>query len=184
VLEAQQRVAAAQEKLTKLQADWAAAEPVIAEAQKRLDEANAALKQTQQGATGNGGWTWPTYGVLTSGYGKRNLKVNAYHDGLDIANEENTPIGAARAGVVAEAGWCKGYGFCVKINHGSGFTSEYGHLASEPLVKAGEQVAAGTIIGLMGTTYDESHGGYSTGVHLHFTIRSNGHAVDPLSYLP
>ncbi len=83
-----------------------------------------------------------------------------------------------------ETGWCSGYGYCVKLDHGGGFTSEYGHLDGEPPVQLGQQVSAGTIIGLMGTTYDLEGGAYSTGVHLHFTIKRNGAPVDPLKYLP
>ncbi len=83
-----------------------------------------------------------------------------------------------------EAGWCKGYGYCVKIAHGEGFHTEYGHLDSAPVVQAGQKVSAGTLIGRMGTTYDAEHGGYSTGVHLHFTVKQNGVAVDPLRFLP
>jgi murein DD-endopeptidase MepM/ murein hydrolase activator NlpD len=103
---------------------------------------------------------------------------------VDIANARGTPIGAARDGVVTEAGWCAGYGYCVKPRHADGLTSEYGHLAGPPPVKVGDGVSAGTIIGAMGTTYDAAGGGFSTGVHLHFTIRSGGVAVDPLAYLP
>ncbi len=184
VAQAQQRMQDAQAKFDAVKADWAVAGPLIAGAQKRVDVAQTALKQARQNAVGKGGWTWPSFGTLSSGFGKRNLKVNSYHNGIDIANVKNTPIGAARAGVVTEAGWCKGYGFCVKIDHGGGFTAEYGHMASAPLVKAGDPIEAGTIVGLMGTTYDEEHGGYSTGVHLHLTIRRNGVSVDPLLYLP
>ncbi len=127
---------------------------------------------------------WPTFGVITSGFGLRDMVVGHFHNGVDIANAQATPIGAARDGVVTEAGWCAGYGYCVKISHAGGFSTEYGHLAAPPLVKAGQTVQAGTVIGLMGTTYDAAHGGFSTGVHLHFTLRLDGTAIDPLLYLP
>ncbi len=126
-------------------------------------------------------WVWPTRGVLTSPFGQR---WGALHNGLDIANQAWTPIVAARAGRVHEAGWCSGYGYCVKIQHGDGIETIYGHLVTKPKVRAGDEVAAGQFIGSMGSTYDASGGGYSTGVHLHFTIKVNGRAVNPLNYLP
>jgi murein DD-endopeptidase MepM/ murein hydrolase activator NlpD len=127
---------------------------------------------------------WPTVGDLTSGFGYRNFRVGTFHNGIDIANRKNTPIRAARGGRVVAAGWCSGYGYCVKINHGDGFLTEYGHLASRPNVRNGQQVNAGDRIGLMGSTYDAKGGGYSTGVHLHFTVKLNGKAVNPMRYLP
>jgi murein DD-endopeptidase MepM/ murein hydrolase activator NlpD len=126
-------------------------------------------------------WVWPTRGRLTSGYGWR---WGSLHNGVDIANAKWTPIIAARAGTVIEAGWCSGYGYCVKINHGDGFVSEYGHMAARPNVRVGHRVVAGTRIGSMGSTYDRRGGGYSTGVHLHFTLKRYGRTLNPLKYLP
>lgn len=126
-------------------------------------------------------WVWPTWGTLTSSFGAR---WGAFHNGIDIANRAWTPIVAARAGRVIEAGWCSGYGYCVKISHGGGVQTIYGHLIARPNVSAGEEVAAGQRIGSMGSTYDRAGGGYSTGVHLHFTVLVNGRAVNPLSMLP
>jgi murein DD-endopeptidase MepM/ murein hydrolase activator NlpD len=107
-----------------------------------------------------------------------------FHDGLDIANDAGTKIYSARAGQVFEAGWCRGFGYCVKIDHGDGMTSIYGHLLKRPPVHSGDTVSAGDLIGSMGSTFDASGGGYSTGVHLHFTIKVNGKAVNPLKFLP
>ena len=129
-------------------------------------------------------WVWPTSGDLTSGFGYRNMRVGRFHNGIDIANKKGTPIRAARAGTIVEAGWCSGYGYCVKINHPNGFRTEYGHMAWKPPVRAGQTVDAGDLIGYMGTTYDRKGGGYSTGVHLHFTVKQGGKAVNPLRYLP
>jgi murein DD-endopeptidase MepM/ murein hydrolase activator NlpD len=72
----------------------------------------------------------------------------------------------------------------VKINHGGGVTTIYGHMLKRPSVSAGEYVEAGDTIGLMGSTYDRAGGGYSTGVHLHFTVKIDGKAVNPMKYLP
>ena len=126
-------------------------------------------------------WVWPSRGVLTSRYGPR---WGGFHNGIDIASSAWTPIVAARTGQVREAGWCSGYGYCVKLSHGGGVETIYGHLITMPVVRAGQQVTVGELIGHMGSTYDRSGGGYSTGVHLHFTILVNGRAVDPLRFLP
>lgn len=126
-------------------------------------------------------WVWPAHGAFTSGFGPR---WGGFHNGIDIANGAGTPIMAARAGRVIEAGWCSGYGYCVKMSHEGGIGTVYGHLLSHPVVSAGELVKAGEVIGYMGSTYDARGGGYSTGVHLHFTVTVNGRAVNPLNFLP
>lgn len=126
-------------------------------------------------------WVWPARGSISSRYGPR---WGGFHNGLDIANRAWTPIVAARAGTVSEAGWCSGYGYCVRLRHGGGVETIYGHLIARPVVRRGDEVAAGELIGHMGSTYDRAGGGYSTGVHLHFTVNVNGRAVDPLRFLP
>jgi murein DD-endopeptidase MepM/ murein hydrolase activator NlpD len=126
-------------------------------------------------------WVWPTYGSITSRFGPR---WGAFHYGLDIANRSWTPIYAARAGWVKEAGWCRGYGYCVKLVHDGGLETIYGHLIERPAVSSGETVTVGQTIGAMGATYDAAGGGYATGVHLHFEVRLNGRPVDPLKFLP
>lgn len=129
-------------------------------------------------------WVWPTTGDITSPFGYRSFSVSPFHNGLDIANAKNTLIRAARAGRVIQAGWCSGYGYCVMIDHGDGYVTEYGHMAAMPNVRTGQYVNAGDRIGLMGSTYDRAGGGYSTGNHLHFTIKLSGKAVNPMRYLP
>jgi len=129
-------------------------------------------------------WVWPTRGAITSPFGWRLAPFRSFHDGVDIANAAGTRIYAARSGLVFEAGWCSGFGYCVKIDHGDGVTTIYGHMLKKPPVAAGNSVEAGDLIGYMGSTYDRSGGGFSTGVHLHFTIKVNGKAVNPLKFLP
>ncbi len=130
-------------------------------------------------------WVWPAVGNLTSTYGWRKLggKSNL-HNGIDIANRQGTLIAAIRSGTVVQAGWCSGYGYCVIIDHGDGFTSEYGHMMSAPPVVNGQSVRAGQLIGYMGSTFDRAGGGYSTGTHVHLTLRRYGATVNPLAYLP
>lgn len=129
-------------------------------------------------------WVWPAHGSITSQFGWRSAPFRSFHDGLDIANAAWTKIYAARRGEVYESGWCSGFGYCVKIDHGDGITTIYGHMIKKPPVKVGTMVEAGDLIGYMGSTYDRSGGGYSTGVHLHFTVKINGKAVNPMKFLP
>ena len=129
-------------------------------------------------------WVWPTTGQLTSGFGWRSNPFYSFHNGIDFANKAGTGIYAARYGRVFEGGWCSGYGWCVKIDHGNGVQSVYGHMLKKPPVRPGDVVDMGDFIGLMGSSYDAAGGGYSTGVHLHFTIKVGGKAVDPMKYLP
>jgi murein DD-endopeptidase MepM/ murein hydrolase activator NlpD len=148
------------------------------------DTALAALEETTDFPALPPRWIWPTRGSLSSSFGWRRVPYRSFHDGLDIANAAGTRIYAARAGKVFEAGWCSGFGYCVKIDHGEGIVTIYGHMLKRPPVKAGEAVEAGDLIGYMGSTYDRRGGGYSTGVHLHFTVKINGKAVNPLKFLP
>ena len=86
------------------------------------------------------------------------------------------PARSAGAGTVVSAGWSGGYGRMVEIDHGGGFTTRYAHL-SRIIVREGQRVAAGEIVGEVGTT------GRSTGPHLHYEVRRNGDALDPLRLL-
>ncbi|MBJ7455611.1 MAG: M23 family metallopeptidase [Thermoleophilia bacterium] len=98
------------------------------------------------------------------------------HEGIDIAGASGTPIAAAAAGTVIVAGWSGGYGNLVVIDHGNGISTAYAHNSSIA-VSVGQSVGQGTVVSGMGTT------GHSTGVHLHFEVRVNGSAVNPLGYL-
>jgi murein DD-endopeptidase MepM/ murein hydrolase activator NlpD len=98
------------------------------------------------------------------------------HPGLDIAVAENSYIRAAGAGIVRAADEDSIYGRHVIISHGGGLETLYGH-ASRILVRQGDRVAANELIGLTGST------GQSTGPHLHFEVRRDGQAVDPLLFV-
>ncbi len=124
-----------------------------------------------QGASG--GWIWPVTGTLTSPFGYRWGRM---HEGVDISVPEGTPIRAAKPGNVILAAYTGGYGNYTCVDHGGGLSSCYAHQASYA-VSPGDQVAQGEVIGYSGNT------GSSTGPHLHFEIRVNGSAVDPLGYL-
>ena len=123
---------------------------------------------------------WPTDGgVISSYYGGRTGPINGgfdWHPGLDIAVDIGTPVYAAAMGTVDMAGWNGGYGQFVKIRHGNGYESAYGHM-SGIAVSTGQQVRKGEIIGFVGST------GYSTGPHLHFEVFVDGENIDPLYML-
>jgi septal ring factor EnvC (AmiA/AmiB activator) len=122
----------------------------------------------------NGSLLWPVNGVLTSPFGWRWGRM---HNGIDIGASTGTAIKAADGGYVFYAGWMGGYGNVVLIDHGGGMTTLYAH-QSQIQASVGQTVARGQVVGLVGST------GQSTGPHLHFEVRINGAAVNPLSYLP
>jgi murein DD-endopeptidase MepM/ murein hydrolase activator NlpD len=140
------------------------------------DRQAAANGQVQAASFGALSWLWPLNGVITSGFGMRAFKVfgSGRHDGVDIAAPIGTQVKAARAGVVTEArfDYRNGWGGTVVMDHGGGWTSRYSHF-SKLLVKPGQRVAAGTSIGLVGST------GISTGPHLDYRVYQNGKALDP-----
>ena len=116
----------------------------------------------------------PVSGTISSRYGTR---WGSVHKGLDIAAPKGTPVKAAAAGTVTQAGWNSGgYGYLVVISHGNGVETYYGHNSAIAVTK-GETVSAGEVISYVGST------GQSTGNHLHFEIRVNGQAQNPQNYL-
>ena len=123
---------------------------------------------------GNLNFAWPIDGWVSSKFGNRD---GAMHYGLDIAAVTGTPIYAAEAGTVTYSAEMGTYGLLVIIDHGNGFTTRYAH-CSKLLVSVGDTVKESTKIALCGNT------GNSRGAHLHFEVRYNGTAYDPLEYLP
>jgi murein DD-endopeptidase MepM/ murein hydrolase activator NlpD len=136
--------------------------------------APAAAANAAPARVGGSGVAWPTNGSVTSGFGYR---WGSLHAGIDIANGVGTPIRAAKGGTVILSGWNGGYGNCIVIDHGGGFSTLYGHM-TRLRVSEGARVGQGDLIGDMGST------GNSTGSHLHFETRVNGSARDPNGYLP
>lgn len=123
---------------------------------------------------------WPADGTMTSGFGWRRSPFGRtwrFHSGLDIAGRRGTPVYAAAPGRVIVAGYNSGYGRMVEIDHGFGISTVYGHCNSLKVSK-GDQVEAGQLVSTIGST------GRSTGPHLHFEVRLDGHPVDPIDYLP
>jgi len=107
------------------------------------------------------------------------LRIVCPHQGIDYSARSGTPVSAIGDGVVAQAGWSGGYGRLVEISHGNGYRSRYGHLSRFGKgVRTGARVGQGQTIGYVGST------GVSTGPHLHFEVRLNGVARNPLRIIP
>lgn len=115
----------------------------------------------------------------TSGFGGRNDpfgRGHRNHEGQDLAGAYGAPILATADGVITYAGWESGYGRLVKIKHAFGLETRYGHL-SQIRVSVGDRVSRGDRIGDMGNS------GRSTGTHLHYEIRVDGNAVNPMTFI-
>lgn len=177
-------VAARREKSATLASIESDRESTLAEIDA-LEQQSAALaariREAQQRAStpatvapsGSGMLGWPVSGPVTSSYG---VRWGRMHEGIDIAVGEGTPVHAAAAGTVIYAGWMGGYGNLVVVDHGNGLSTAYAHNSSLA-VAVGQSVAAGGVVSYSGNT------GNSTGPHVHFEVRMNGSAVDPLGYL-
>ena len=125
-------------------------------------------------------WVKPCkYKRVSSVYGWRNHPVYGYrkfHYGIDLAASKGTPIVASRAGKVTKATYDNSAGYFVTIDHGDGFSTKYLHM-THYIVKKGDYVSAGQVIGYVGST------GASTGPHLHFGILYKGEYVNPANYI-
>lgn len=120
----------------------------------------------------------PVAGRIGSGFGMRFhpiLRINRMHAGVDFPAPTGTPIRAAEDGVVVAASFGRGYGNRVTIDHGGGLATVYAH-CSRMYVRRGQTVRRGQVIAAVGST------GLSTGPHLHFEVRVNGRAVNPMGY--
>ncbi|UFU14540.1 peptidoglycan DD-metalloendopeptidase family protein [Curtobacterium sp. C1] len=136
------------------------------------------------GSVGSGsgtGWVRPAGGYVISPYGYRVHPITGRvtkHDGLDLTSGCSTAIVAASAGTVDYVGWYGGYGNYVRINHGGGVKTAYGHIVNGGFrVSQGQQVSAGQLIALVGST------GNSTGCHLHYEVHINGATTDPAPFM-
>jgi murein DD-endopeptidase MepM/ murein hydrolase activator NlpD len=141
------------------------------------------IRSSQAGSSGStggssgsgassGGLAWPVSGPVVSGFGPRWGRM---HEGIDIAVPNGTAVHAAAAGTIIYAGGMGGYGNIVVIDHGNGLATAYAHLSA--IWVGGGSVTQGQSIAASGCT------GHCLGPHLHFEVRVNGGAVDPLGYL-
>ena len=185
----------ANEQTTKAEGDKLAAERKKADAavDQWYKDYYASLKKNNGGSSGGSGgyvskgnfmWPVPSCTNITSGYGGRNIGYGGeFHKGIDISRGGiyGAPIVAADSGRVIQAGYGNygtgygGYGYVVAIDHGGGYSTLYGHMSSVAVSK-GQQVTKGQTIGYVGSS------GQATGAHLHFEIRVNGSAQNPMNW--
>ncbi|MBR0316950.1 MAG: peptidoglycan DD-metalloendopeptidase family protein [Synergistaceae bacterium] len=123
--------------------------------------------------------SWPVNGTVTMQYGSRVhpvFKTKIFNSGIDIKASQGTPVKAAGAGEVLYQGWLRGFGQVVIIDHGGDISTVYAHLGGAS-VREGSTVKAGTVIGRVGNSGTNSEYG------LHFEVRKNGSAQNPMNYL-
>ena len=147
----------------------------VKELDEALDQLDALKKEARAYPIAN-----PAPGEpITSGFGVRKdplLGTLALHSGIDFRSAIGSPARATAPGIVVSAGWNGGYGRMVEVDHGNGFSTRYGHL-SRITIKVGDHVERGSVLGETGSS------GRSTGPHLHYEVRRNGDAIDPLGFL-
>jgi len=156
--------------------DWLSKE--AASQEQSLQELSLAAEQrsSRWAATPS---IWPVKGWVTSGFGPRVSPFTekpAWHDGLDIGAAANAPVQAPAQGRVTTVGFDPKLGNVVKVDHGFGIETLYGHLA-KALVKEGQRVKRGEVVGLVGST------GLATGPHLHYMVKVHGQTFDPTKYI-
>jgi murein DD-endopeptidase MepM/ murein hydrolase activator NlpD len=124
---------------------------------------------------------WPVAGAIRGGFGVRRNPFGGwgseFHKGQDISAPYGAQVIATADGMIERAGWLRGYGQVVYVDHGNGISTRYGHL-SRIDVTAGQMIKRGDQLGLVGST------GRSTGPHLHYEVRVDGQAINPVPYLP
>jgi murein DD-endopeptidase MepM/ murein hydrolase activator NlpD len=167
-----------QEKVASIKdgIEWLSKEAAIQEQSLQELSLAAEQKSSRWAATPS---IWPVKGWVTSGFGPRVSPFTekpAWHDGLDIGAAANAPVQASAQGRVTAVGFDPKLGNVVKIDHGFGIETLYGHLA-KALVKEGQRVKRGEVVGLVGST------GLATGPHLHYMVKAHGQALDPVKYI-
>ncbi|HEX2358857.1 MAG TPA: peptidoglycan DD-metalloendopeptidase family protein [Solirubrobacterales bacterium] len=148
----------------------------LSEISEQIEEQLGALDESTLPAGpirgGSSGFIWPVNGPVTSGFGWRWGRM---HEGIDIGVTSGTPIRAAKSGTIVLAAATGGYGNYTCISHGGGLSTCYAHQSS--FARTSGSISQGSILGYVGCT------GHCFGDHLHFEVRINGQAVDPLGYL-
>lgn len=151
---------------------------------REREAAAAAAAAGGGGSVKSSGWCRPNNGRVTSGYGRRSQTCgpkfcgSSYHRGVDMNGGCSSPIYAAASGTVQMAQPFSGYGNYVKISHGNGVATGYGHIKPGGIaVRRGQRVKAGDIVAYVGNT------GHSFGCHLHFEVYVEGNTVNPTSFL-
>lgn len=171
ILDEQQLVAAVKDGIA-----WLEKEADLQEETLQELTAVAEKKSSRWAATPS---IWPVKGWITSGYGPRVSPFTekpAWHGGLDIGAAPKAPVQAPAQGRVTLVGFDPKLGNLVKLDHGYGMETLYGHLA-KALVKEGQRVKRGDVVGLVGST------GLATGPHLHYMVKVNGRTLDPTKFI-
>ncbi|MXV16125.1 M23 family metallopeptidase [Hufsiella ginkgonis] len=123
---------------------------------------------------------YPGQPSVTSRFGFRNdpydFSRTEFHPGLDFRGNQGDAVKSTAGGKVVRAGWFSGYGKCVRVKHIAGYETLYGHL-SKIVVREGETITAGQLIGKVGST------GRSTGAHLHYEVRLHNKLINPVKFL-
>ena len=156
--------------------DWLSKEAATQEQSLQELSLAAEQKSSRWAATPS---IWPVKGWVTSGFGPRVSPFTekpTWHDGLDIGAAANAPVQAPAQGRVTTVGFDPKLGNLVKVDHGFGIETIYGHLA-KALVKEGQRVKRGEVVGLVGST------GLATGPHLHYMVKVHGQTFDPIKYI-
>jgi murein DD-endopeptidase MepM/ murein hydrolase activator NlpD len=159
--------------------DWNGLESALIVPGQRLFIPGARLSEMELNRVFGRLFLYPTAGRITSYFGNRKdpfTGIQRFHNGVDIANSQGTPVTAAMSGRVTLLGFNANYGRFIILTHPEDFQTLYGHLDSFSVAR-GQTVKQGQLIGKMGNT------GYSTGTHLHFSIFRRGEPIDPLRYL-
>lgn len=140
-----------------------------------------AMMSSTAAASANMPSIWPVAGIMRGGVGVRRNPFGGmsfeFHKGQDISAPTGTSVIATADGVVVTAGWQRGYGRVVYVDHGNGISTRYGHL-SRIDVAVGQIIKRGEQLGLVGSS------GRSTAPHLHYEVRINGAPANPVNYLP
>ena len=152
------------------------AKPVVVASKPKVTKTSVSRSMSYQKVALNVSLIRPISGTITSRFGHISKIRSGAHTGLDIAAPKGTKIAAAAAGTVTYSGYQGALGYLVKISHGNGVETYYGH-CSALYVKVGQQVNQGEIIAAVGST------GNSTGPHLHLEVRVNGVAYNPQNYV-
>jgi len=166
-----QAVASVKERLEWLSKQAMVQEQILSELTQAAEQRSSRWASTPS--------IWPVKGWVTSGFGPRISPFTekpAWHDGLDIGAAPNAPVQAPAQGRVTGTGFDPKLGNIVRVDHGFGIETLYGHLAKS-LVKEGQRVNRGDVIALVGSS------GLSTGPHLHYMVKVNGQALDPSKFI-
>jgi murein DD-endopeptidase MepM/ murein hydrolase activator NlpD len=166
-------------ELIRQQQEAAAAAAAAAAAEQNDDDDDGSGDDGSEPAPSSGGWVRPVPGSVTSPFGYRIHPIygtKRLHAGVDFRAGHGEPIKAAADGRVILASSYGGYGNTVIVDHGGGVATLYAH-QSRVAVSYGDRVAAGEVIGYVGST------GLSTGAHLHWEVRRGGAPVDPMQYV-